>query len=92
MNPNSFTRLMWQILALVLLVVMMTPWLSVNSSYIGPWLIWLLASPALLLAFSWRRMAASSPPYCAVSGTQVLAFQTTNHSHPVEMPKYRHAA
>ena len=65
MNPNTFARLMWQIPALVLLAVMMTPWLSVNSSYIGPWLIWLLASPVLLLTFRWRRMASSSLPYHA---------------------------
>jgi hypothetical protein len=92
MNPNTFARLMWQIPALVLLVVMMTPWLSVNSSYIGPWLIWLLALPVFLLAFGWRRVAASYPSYRAVSGAQVLTFRTANRSHPLEMAVHRHAA
>jgi hypothetical protein len=92
MNPNTFARLMWQIPALLLLAVMMTPWLSVNSSYIGPWLIWLLASPVLLLAFNWRRVASYRKPYCAESGAQVLTFRTANRSHPLEMPVHRHAA
>lgn len=92
MNPNTFARLMWQIPALILLAVMMTPWLSVNSSYIGPWLIWLLASPVLLLTFRWRRKASSGLPYHPDSGAQILAFQTANRSHPLEMPVHRHAA
>ena len=92
MYPNTFARLLWQIPVLVLLIVMVTPWLSLNSRFIGPWLIWLLASPALLLAFSWRRVTCLRPPYCAVSGAQVLAFQTENNSYPVEMQIHRRAA
>lgn len=92
MNPNTFARLIWQIPALLLLAVMMTPWLSVNSSYIGPWLIWLLASPVLLLTFSWRRGASSSLPYQPDAGAQILTFQTANRSHPLEMSVHRHAA
>ena len=92
MNPNTLARLVWQIPALVFLVVMMTPWLSVNSTFIGPWLIWLLASPALLLTFNWRRMTSSSSPYHPESGAQVLAFSAANRCQPVAMPIQRRAA
>jgi hypothetical protein len=92
MNPHTFTRLLWQLPVLTWLVVLLMPGLSWHTTLFGPWPLWLLASPALLLLIGRRRMAAANPPCHAVSGAQVLVFPAANPSHRVGMPVHRRAA
>ena len=62
MNPHTFTRLLWQLPVLTWLVVLLMPGISWHTTLFGPWPLWLLASPVLLLLIGRRRVAAANPP------------------------------
>ena len=49
MNPHTFTRLLWQLPVLTWLIILLLPGVPWHSELFGPWPLWLLASPALLM-------------------------------------------
>jgi len=92
MNPRTFTRLLWQLPVLTCLISLLWPGASWHSALFGPWPLWLLASPALLLAIGMRRTARANPSSRALSGAQVLVFKAANRRLRVAMPVHKRAA
>ena len=92
MNPRTLTRLLWQLPALTWLAVLLMPGLSWYSELFGPWPLWLLASPALLLAIGRRRSVRANPTHRTLSGAQVLVFPSANRGLQLGMPVHRRAA
>lgn len=92
MNPHTFTRLLWQLPVLTWLIILLLPGLSWHSALFGPWPVWLLASPALLLLIGWRRAANVNPQIPARPEAQVLVFPMANPGSGIAKPIQRRAA
>ena len=92
MNPHTFTRLLWQLPVLTWLIILLLPGVPWHSAWFGPWPLWLLASPALLLAIGRRRAVRANPPRRALSGAQVLVFPISNRRSGIAKPIQRRAA
>lgn len=92
MNPQTFTRLLWQLPVLTCLAVLLMPWLSWHSVLFGPWPVWLLASPAVLLVIGGHRAANVNPQTPARPDAQVLVFPMANPGSGIANPVQRRAA
>jgi hypothetical protein len=92
MNPHTFTRLLWQLPVLTWLVILLLPGVPWHSAWFGPWPVWLLASPALLLVIGGRRAANVNPQIPARPDAQVLVFPMANPGSGIAKPIQRRAA
>lgn len=92
MNPQTLVRLLWQLPVLTWLVILLLPGVPWHSAWFGPWPLWLLASPAMLLAIGRRRAVRANPPRRALSGAQVLVFPMANRECGMVKPGQKRAA
>lgn len=92
MNPHTFARLLWQLPVLTWLIILQLPALSWHSALLGPWPVWLLASPALLLVIGWRRAANGNPQIPARPEAQVLVFPMAGPGPGIAKPIQKRAA
>jgi hypothetical protein len=92
MNPHTFTRLLWQLPVLTWLIILLLPGVPWHFAWFGPWPLWLLASPALLMAIGRRRVANVNPQIPARSDAQVLVLPMASRRSGIAKPIQRHAA
>lgn len=92
MNPQTLARLLWQLPVLTWLVILLLPGVPWHSAWFGPWPLWLLASPTLLLAIGRRRSVRANPTRRTLSGAQVLVFPIANREGGMAKPSQKRAA
>jgi hypothetical protein len=92
MNPQTLSRLLWQLPALLGIVFLVMPDLTWYSALFGPWPLWLLAAPAAYGALSWRRSANVARPRHILAGAHVLVFPAPAKFAGSAQGAQRHAA
>jgi hypothetical protein len=92
MNPQTLSRLLWQLPALLGIVFLIMPDLAWHSTLFGPWPLWLLAAPAAYASLSWRRSAKTARTSRPHASAHVLVFPVSAKFAGPAQGAQRHAA
>ena len=92
MNPQTLSRLFWQLPALLGIVFLVMPEPAWHFALFGPWPLWLLAAPVAYGALSWRRSANVARPRHTQAGAHVLVFPVSAKFAGPAQEGQRHAA
>jgi hypothetical protein len=92
MNPQTLSRLFWQLPALLGIVFLVMPEPAWHFALFGPWPLWLLAAPVAYACLRWRMSAKMVRTRRPLAGAHVLVFPVSAKFAGPAQEGQRHAA